>query len=105
MRILQGTTPTIELKIDTSDFDVDDVTVLEMTLKNGATMLTKALADVTVDAVDNKITYPMTQAETLALNPSAMLYVQCRFKFSDGSIVGTEQIGFDVSKLNSTATI
>lgn len=101
--ILQGTTPSITFNISEDDFLVGDVTKLELTFQNDGKTVTKHLSDVTM--ADNSITYTFTEAETLALNPTARLYYQLRFGFQDGSIVGTAKASLNVSDLISEETL
>ena len=103
--ILQGTTPSLEIEIDPNDFAVNDVTVLELAFRNGSTLLLKGLEDVMLDTEHNTITYHFTQAETLALNVKQALEYQCRFKFSDSSVVGTVKARINVRDLMSEETI
>lgn len=99
--ILQGTTPSITFNISEEDFAVSDVVKLELVFSNNGKVETKGLSDVTIDADANSITYTFTEAETLALAPTARLYYQLRFGFQDGSIVGTKKASIDVSDLIS----
>lgn len=99
--ILQGTTPSITFNISEEDFAVSDVTKLELVFSNNGKTETKGLSDVTLDADANSITYTFTEAETLALAPTARLYYQLRFGFADGSIIGTKKASIDVSDLIS----
>lgn len=99
--ILQGTTPTLTITIDTDDFAVSDVTKLELTTKHDGTVTSYDLNDVTLDTEANSISYTFTEAETLAMNPDKPLRYQCRFMFSDGSIVGTKTMYLDVADLFS----
>lgn len=99
--ILQGTTPSLEIKINTEDFSVGDVVKLEMTMLNGATTATKSLSDMTVDTEANSFVYKFTEAETLALVPNRPLYYQIRFLFADGTIVGTKPMQIQVANLYS----
>lgn len=103
--ILQGTTPSITFNISEDDFLVGDVTKLELTFQNDGKTVTKDLSAVTLDAAANNITYTFTEAETLALNPTARLYYQLRFGFQDGSIVGTAKASLNVSDLISEETL
>lgn len=105
MNILQGTTPTLTITVDTDDFNVSDVTELELAIKNGSTLNLYGLSDVTLDSTENTIAYQFTEAETLALDPKNNLVYQLRFMFSDGSIVGTNALSIRVSKLYSTAVM
>lgn len=99
--ILQGTTPSLEIKINTSDFAVGDVIKLELTMLNGDTTMTRGLSDMTVDTEANSFTYKFTEAETLALVPGRSLYYQIRFLFADGTIVGTKPMQIQVANLYS----
>ena len=101
MSILQGTTPSLKIKIAKTDFLVESVTKLECGIFQGAIQHLYGLDDVTADAEDNSFTYEFTEAETLALDPKKPLYYQLRFMFSDGSIVGTELASISVSDLLS----
>lgn len=99
--ILQGTTPSLEIKIDPNDFSVSDVTVLELVFQNGSNIWKKGLTDVTLDAEANSITYTFTESETLQLRPQNSLVYQLRFQFQDGSIVGTQKASIRVEDLIS----
>lgn len=99
--ILQGTTPSLEIKINTEDFSVGDVIKLELTMLNGETSMTRGLSDMTVDTEANSFTYKFTEAETFALVPKRPLYYQLRFLFADGTIVGTKPMSIQVADLYS----
>lgn len=103
--ILQGTTPSLEIKISSSDFAVDEVTKLELVFSNVGNVVTHGLTDVTVNTTENSFIYQFTEAETLALSPTSCLYWQARFGFSDGSIVGTRKEAINVSDLISEAVM
>lgn len=99
--ILQGTTPSLEIKINTEDFAVGDVVELELSMWNGEVSTKYGLSDVTVDTEENSIIYRFTEAETLALIPNRSLYYQARFLFADGTIVGTKKEKIEVADLYS----
>lgn len=99
--ILQGTTPSLEIKIKTSDFLVSDVVKLELALRHSGALSLYSLSDVTVDAENNSFTYKFSEAETLALVPKKPIIFQLRFMFADGSIVGTEPRVLHVADLMS----
>lgn len=99
--ILQGTTPSLEIKIDPADFDVGDVIKLELTMWNGEASTKYGLSDVTVDTEENSFIYQFTELETLALIPNRSLYYQARFLFADGTIVGTKKEKIEVADLYS----
>ena len=99
--ILQGTTPSLEIKINTEDLSVGDVIKLELVMLNGETTTKKSLSDMTVDTEANSFTYKFTEAETFALVPKRPLYYQLRFLFADGTIVGTKPMSIQVADLYS----
>lgn len=99
--ILQGTTPSLEIKISTNDFLVTDVLMLEFVMNHNLNNYTYGLEDVTVDSEANSFIYEFTEAETLALVPGKPIRYQLRFKFADGSIVGTPIMSLQVSDLIS----
>lgn len=99
--ILQGTTPSLEIKIDTNDFLVTDVVKLELVITNGSFISKRGLDDVTVDPSNNSFIYIFTESETLAMAPDRLLYYQLRFMFADDSIVGTAKMSLRVCDLIS----
>lgn len=99
--ILQGTTPSLAIAIDTDDFLVSDVVKLEFTIKHNSTTTIHGLSDVTVDTDENTFTYTFTEEETLALTPGKPLRYQLRFMFNDGNIVGTTAMTVQVTDLYS----
>lgn len=103
--ILQGTTPSLSVKISQDDFLVESVTDLELVFQNGSVLLKKGLEDVVADTEENTFTYTFTEEETLSLTPASMLFYQLRFAFSDGSIVGTKKASLRVEDLISEAVM
>ena len=103
--ILQGTTPSLEIKISTDDFLVTEVAALELTFQNTGQPVTHDLSEVTVNADHNSIIYHFSEAETLALSPTVRLVWQARFGFADGSIVGTDKQSISVTDLISEAVM
>jgi len=81
----RGTTPTLTF---TLPFDTEDITKLNLSFsQKGIIVLEKTLSDLTAE--DNKITYTMTEAETLALS-SGQLKMQLRIGFSNKRMVSQE---------------
>ena len=103
--ILQGTTPTLAIKVDTTDFAVSDVTKLELVFQNGEKTTTHGLEDVTVDAENNSFVYTFSEEETLGFSPSFKLCYQLRFAFEDGSIVGTKKSALTIEDLISEESL
>ena len=100
--ILQGTTPTLTIAIDPTDFAVTDIVALELAVKQKNNITTYGLSDVTIDPVGNTVSKAFTEAETLAFTPDVLLTVQLRFYFADGNICGSEPMNFNVDDLIST---
>lgn len=99
--ILQGTTPTLSVAIDPTDFAVSDIVALEFAVKQQNNITVYDLSDVTLDPAGNTVSYTFTEAETLAFVPDIWISVQLRFYFADGSIVGTDRMNFNVEDLIS----
>lgn len=97
--ILQGTTPSLTITIP-EEISVDEITALELAFKQMASVTLLHMADVSLDAEANSITYSFTQAQTLALIPSAPLMWQLRIQTADG-IFGTPQGRLNVLDLIS----
>lgn len=104
-KILQGTTPSLSILIDTDDFLVANVTALEFTILHDGTKTIYSLSDVTVDSENNSFTYTFSESETLAMNPSKPVRYQLRFKFEDGTIIGTGIMSLQVADLISEETM
>lgn len=100
--ILQGTTPTLTIAIDPTDFAVSDIVALELAVKQKTNITLYDLSDVTLDPAANTISYTFTQAETLAFVPGVWLTVQLCVGFADGNICGSEPMSFNVDELIST---
>ena len=96
--ILQGTTPTLTLEFDTEDLSVANIVGLEFAVKQKETVTVYGLSDVTLDSEGNTLSYTFSEEETLAFVPDCLLFVQARMVLSDGNIVGTEQMTFNVDE-------
>ena len=103
--ILQGTTPTLTLAIDPADFSVSDIVALELAVKQKNNVMLYSLADVTLDAEENTISYRFSEIETLTFIPGVWLTVQLRVCFADGNICGSEPMNFGVEDLISPEVI
>lgn len=97
--ILQGTTPSLSITIP-EEISVTSITALELAFKQMGSVMLLHMADVSLDAEANSITYSFTQAQTLALIPSAPLMWQLRIETVDG-IFGTPQSRINVLDLIS----
>lgn len=97
--LMQGTTPSIEITINTDDFLLSDVTAIKLPIQNGENLTTYEMADLTIDTENNKLIKTFTESETTALSPKSKLIVQGRFWLVDGTIVGIEKLEFSVSDM------
>lgn len=97
--ILQGTTPTLTIAIDPTDFLVSDIVALELAVKQKNNVTTYSLTDVTLDPVENTVSKTFTQDETLKFKPDVLVSVQLRFYFADGNVCGTNRMNFNVIDL------
>lgn len=89
--ILRGTTPDFTIRVKQTDFDVGDVTKLEITCWNSYKTVTYGLEDVTVDREENAFSIHFTEEFTLSLDATKKFRWQLRAMFDDGNIVGTPQ--------------
>lgn len=68
MEIIRGTTPTLIFTFDT--IDVEDISVAYLLIRqNGNTVIEKTLTDSSI--VDGKLSFSLSQTETLSLSTSA----------------------------------
>ncbi len=86
--ILQGTTPELIITVP-EDFPLANVVAVELTLQHKNVKTVLGTLDVVIDPDSNTITYTFTEAQTLALDPKALLMWQLRMRTNVGKIVGT----------------
>jgi len=96
--ILQGTTPTLTLEFESADLSVANIVGLEFAIKQQQTVTVYGLSDVTLDTEENTISYTFSEEETLGFTPDILLFVQARAILSDGNIVGTKLLSFNVDE-------
>ncbi len=96
--IMQGTTPSITITIDPDDFQLSNVTKIELYVKNGGTLTTYTAEDLTIDTEANTVTLTFSEAETAAMNPKRFVTVQGRF-WLGSSVVGINKITFGVADM------
>lgn len=87
--ILQGTTPALEIAIDTEDFSVDDVKTLEIGIYQGGLKKMFGLKDAKVDSLSNSFTVQFSEEDTFALAAGRKMQWQMRCVLRDGSVFGT----------------
>lgn len=100
--ILQGTTPSLKIEIDTSDFLVSEVVKLEICIWQGDGKPTiYGLSDILVNNEDNSFTISFTEKQTLALTKES-IYWQMRCALSNDNIYGTNKSSpINVAELKS----
>lgn len=77
----RGTTPTLELTLDTSLIDCE----YHVTIENGKRQLTKRESECHLSEDGYTIHVMLTQAETLSLDASQPVRVQVRFKVGNAA--------------------
>lgn len=96
--IMQGTTPSLTITIDTDDLLLSNVTALELYVRNNGTTTTYTEEDLTIDTTENTITKNFSVEETAALNPNKRIVVQARFWVGD-AVIGINKLYFDVADM------
>ena len=100
--ILQGTTPTLIIRVKKTDILLENVTAIELAFQQWSkNAIIKSGEDLMVDYEENVIAYHFTQQETLDLLPRNDLTWQLRLKTIGGEVFGTKASRFDVSDLIS----
>lgn len=97
--IMRGTTPTIEIEIDTEDFLLSALTAIELYIKNGNSTTTHTKDDLMIDETENVLSYQLTEAETKALDPQFPVIVQMRGWYVDGNVIGIDKLVFDTADM------
>lgn len=88
--ILQGTTPSLVINVNTDDIAVSDIAQLEIVVWDSSSFEQEyGLSDVTLDTTENTITIAFTETETLSMDASKGLRWQMRCKDANGQIYGT----------------
>lgn len=82
MEIIRGTTPTIQFTFDT--ISPGDITTAYLVVRqNGADMIEKTLEDATI--VEGKLSFRLSQSDTLALEEKPAAYVSLDWLTGDGT--------------------
>lgn len=97
--IMRGTTPYIEITIDTDDFLLSDIASTELYVTNGATTTTYTDDDLTIDTEANTITKTFTADETAAFDWRYPVIIQGRCWYSDGNTVGIDKLVYLVDDM------
>lgn len=97
--IMRGTTPTIEIEIDTEDFLLSELTAIELYVGNGNKTTTYTKDDLIVDEESNVVSKQLTEADTKALDPQFPVIVQMRGWYADGNVIGIEKLVFDTADM------
>jgi hypothetical protein len=96
---MRGTTPTIEIEIDTEDFLLSELTAIELYVRNGNKISTYTKDDLIVDEESNVVSKQLTEADTKALDPQFPVIVQMRGWYADGNVIGIEKLVFDTADM------
>lgn len=89
--ITRGTTPTIQYRFKV--VDVTDLTVADMTIRQGCLEITKPIteAEIVHSESANYLEWTLTQEETLSINDQCNIRIQCRWK-TTGGVAGASPI-------------
>lgn len=91
----RGTTPT---HIFYTDIDLTDAAVIWLTYKvDGKIVIQKEKEDLTVET--DRISFKLTQEETLALMTSRPVRMQIRARFEDGSAIASQVMATNVEEI------
>ena len=92
-QIFPGTTPTLSF---TLSFDPALLAEAWITLQQSAIdTITKTLSDCEING--NKLSFTLTQEETLKLIPDVQILIQMRVRFADGSAAASRVIRVDAA--------
>ena len=97
--IMQGTTPSVTIKISKNQFLLSQVTAIELYVRNDGKTTTYTMDQLRVDTVANTVTKTFTEEETAALKPRSTVIIQGRFWFANGNVVGINKITFPVADM------
>ena len=97
--ILQGTTPSLVITVDPDDFFIDSPSKIELYVQNGGHLVTYTGEDLTIDTEENTVAYSFTEAETAAFNRQFPVFIQARFFFANGAVIGTQRITLAVADM------
>lgn len=97
--ILQGTTPAIVLSVDPEEFFVDSAESIELYVQNGGSVKTYTGAALTLDTEANTVTKAFSEEETAAFKRDFPIYIQARFFFDNGTVIGTQRLTLAVADM------
>lgn len=87
MAVMRGTTPTIQYRFKT--VDVSTIAVIYLSLKQGSVYIEKDKTESVVDTENHRVSWTLTQEETLSLNPYNDVEIQVRYRLNDGKAGGS----------------
>ena len=93
--IIRGTTPTLEFKYNS--IQISDITVANLYVKQqGVAIISKQIDTATV--ANSKISWTLTQTETLHLKPATSAAIVCDWKTNAGLRGRSEELLADVKE-------
>ena len=96
---MQGTTPSVTIKIGKNQFLLSQVTDMELYVRNGGNTRTYTREQLRVDTAANTVTKTFTEEETAAMKPNSQVILQGRFRFVNGHVAGINKIVFNVADM------
>lgn len=97
--IMQGTTPSVTITIDTNDFLLSDVSSMELYVSNDGNLTTYTDEDLIINTANNTITKAFSEEETSRFNRNKSIVIQGRFWFANGNIVGINKLAFSTADM------
>ena len=97
--IMQGTTPSVTIKINKAQFLLSQVTKIELYVRNDGKTKTYSNDRLQISTTANTVTLTFTEAETAAMNPKSAVIIQGRFWLTNGRIAGINKISFTVADM------
>lgn len=101
--IMQGTTPSVIIKIDPDDLLLSAVNRVELYVRNGEKLETYTAEDLVLDTDANTVVKTFTEAETAAFDPEKTVVIQGRL-WAGNSIFGTTKLRFTVADMEGVGS-
>ena len=102
--IYRGTTPVITLKVNTPDFDMNNINVCHVTICDDNGKNKKTFTDPTIDVDAKTISVELTQEDTLSY-AYGNINIQAKIKLESGSIVASRIVVMTMKKILEENTL
>ena len=96
--IIRGTTPTITLKINNKDFDMNSINICHVTICDDTGKNKKTFTNPTLDVDAKTISVDLTQQDTLDY-AYGNINIQVKIKLDSGSVVASRIVTMTMKKI------